>query len=387
MRLPNRIPLLYLISGVLILVGVVPLYFYGTQVVAINRDRLKINEQLLQNTVTKSLSDDIEHRQITLQSSLGNLSAAVLVASGGDLSGDHVNTPELRALMESFTSSADILDYATLLNEEGKGVSAGRIAPDAFVQRELEHAFVAAREGRVYNGEALTVGSGKDQRTTMLVSTPVTSNKHFLGMIGAVVDLQYLISSLKSASQGGLEAFVVDRQGRMVAGSNNRYATGQEMTGNELVKSFVGEGGRSKLVATSEFTIRRGKETVQMLGTYSPVPSLEWAVIAEKTQADAYESVFEMQRTAELFALMAIVLSVAFGIFAARRIATPLQILAHSSRAISRGDFSQRVHVKSRTEIGELAETFNSMTSDLERFVFDLKRAAEENRSLFLSSI
>jgi putative nucleotidyltransferase with HDIG domain len=387
MRLPNRIPLLYLISGVLILVGVVPLYFYGTQVVAINRDRLKINEQLLQNTVTKSLSDDIEHRQVTLQTSLGNLSAAVLVASGGDLTGDHVNTPELRGLMESFTSSADILDYATLLNDEGKGVSAGRIAPDAFVQRELEHAFVAAREGRIYNGEALTVGSGKNQRTTMLVSTPVMSNKNFLGMIGAVVDLQYLISSLKTASQGGLETFVVDRQGRMVAGSNSQYATGQEMTGNQLVKSFVDEGGRSKLVATSEFTMRQGKHTVQMLGTYSPVPSLEWAVIAQKTQADAYKSVFEMQRTAGLFALLAIVLSVAFGIFAAQRIATPLQTLTESSRAIARGDFSQRVHVKSRTEIGELAETFNSMTSDLERFVFDLKRAADENRTLFLSSI
>ena len=137
MRLPNRIPLLYLISGVLILVGVVPLYFYGTQVVAINRERLKINEQLLQNTVTKALSDDVEHRQATLQTSLGNLSAAVLVTSGGNLAGDHVNIPELRALVERFTSSSDILDYATLLNDEGKGVSAGRIAPDAFVQREL----------------------------------------------------------------------------------------------------------------------------------------------------------------------------------------------------------------------------------------------------------
>jgi putative nucleotidyltransferase with HDIG domain len=387
MRLPTRIPLLYLISGVLILVGVVPLYFYGTQVVAINRDRLKINEQLLQNTVTKSLSDDIDHRQVTLQSSLGNLSAAVLVASGGDLSGDHINTPELRALVERFTSSADILDYATLLNDEGKGVSAGRIAPDAFVQRELEHAFVAAREGRMYNGQALTVGSGRSQRTTMLVSTPVMSNQHFLGMIGTVVDLQYLVNSLMSASQGGLEMFVVDRQGRLVAGANNRYATGQEMTTDQLVKSFVDQGGQSKLVATSEFQMYRGKRFLEMLGTYSPVPSLQWAVIAEKTQADAYQSVFEMQRKAQLFALLAIALSVGFGVFAARWIATPLQTLTESSRAIARGDFTKRVNVKSRTEIGELADTFNSMTSDLERFVSDLKRAAEENRTLFLSSI
>lgn len=387
MRLPTRIPLLYLISGVLILVGVVPLYFYGTQVVAINRDRLKINEQLLQNTVTKSLSDDIDHRQVTLQSSLGNLSAAVLVASGGDLSGDHINTPELRALVERFTSSADILDYATLVNEEGKGVSAGRIAPDAFVQRELEHAFVAARQGRIYNGQALTVGSGKNQRTTMLVSTPVMSNQHFLGMLGTVVDLQYLVNSLMSASQGGLEMFVVDRQGRLVAGANNQYATGQEMATDQLVKSFVDQGGQSKLVATSEFQMYRGKRFIEMLGSYSPVPSLQWAVIAEKTQADAYQSVFEMQRKAQLFALLAIALSVGFGVFAARRIATPLQTLTESSRAIARGDFSQRVNVKSRTEIGELADTFNSMSSDLERFVLDLKRAAEENRTLFLSSI
>ena len=386
MRLPNRIPLLYLISGVLILVGVVPLYFYGTQVVAVNRERLKINEQLLQNTVTKSLSDDVEHRQVTLQSSLGNLSAAVLVTSGGNLTGDHVNAPELRALVERFTSSSDILAYATLLNDEGKGVSAGRIAPDAFVQRELEHAFIAAREGRVYNGQALTVGSGKEQRTTMLVSTPVVSNDHFLGMIGVIVDLQYLINSLKAASQGGLETFVVDHQGRLVAGANNDYATGQDMTANQLVKSFV-DRGRVPFSATSSFGMKRGKRIVDMLGTFSPVPSLQWAVIAEKTQEEAYQSVFEMQSTARKFALLAILLSLVFGISAARQLATPLQTLTESSRAIARGDFSQRVQVKSRTEIGELADTFNSMTSDLERFVLDLRRAAEENRTLFLSSI
>jgi putative nucleotidyltransferase with HDIG domain len=45
------------------------------------------------------------------------------------------------------------------------------------------------------------------------------------------------------------------------------------------------------------------------------------------------------------------------------------------------------VHITSRTEIGELASTFNHMTEDLERFVQDLKRAAEENRALFLNSI
>jgi HD-GYP domain-containing protein (c-di-GMP phosphodiesterase class II) len=72
---------------------------------------------------------------------------------------------------------------------------------------------------------------------------------------------------------------------------------------------------------------------------------------------------------------------------AARKITNPLQILTQSSRALARGDFSQRVHLWSRTEIGELAETFNTMSEELEQFVEDLKRAAEENRALFLGSI
>ena len=54
-----RIPILYVILGVLLVISIVPMYFYSAQVEAINRDRLKTNEMLLQNTVTRSLADDL----------------------------------------------------------------------------------------------------------------------------------------------------------------------------------------------------------------------------------------------------------------------------------------------------------------------------------------
>jgi HD-GYP domain-containing protein (c-di-GMP phosphodiesterase class II) len=94
-----------------------------------------------------------------------------------------------------------------------------------------------------------------------------------------------------------------------------------------------------------------------------------------------------MQHTGRLLALLAVFVSVGLSIFSARRITSPLQTLAQSSQAIARGDFSQRVHLKTRTEIGELASTFNTMSEDLEHFVEDLKRAAEANKSLFMGSI
>jgi putative nucleotidyltransferase with HDIG domain len=386
--MPKRIRILYVILGVLLVVSVVPMYFYSDRVVTMSRDKLKVNEMLLQNTVTKTVGDDLGTRHKNIRMMLDNLSSAVEVASGGNLTNDHVSAPELRALLEKFVSTDTDLAYATLLNSDARGISAGKITPDVFLNRELERAFAAGRDGRPYTGQPLVVGAGKSAHTVLLVSHPLTVGGRFVGMIGTVVDLQFLINRLQDLSKGGLTIYVVDRQGRLVAGATPDFATGQDMTQFDIVKKFADQGGRARFPETSDFEIRRDKKDItEMVGTYIPVPSLEWAVIAQKEQREAYASVFEMQRYSRLLASFAVCLSLLISFYAARKITTPLQTLTESSRAIARGDFSQRVHLKSRTEIGELAQTFNHMSDDLERFVADLKRAAEENRSLFLNSI
>jgi len=382
-----RIPILYLILGVLLVISIVPMYFYSAQVEAINRDRLKTNEMLLQNTVTRSLADDLSQHERSLRTMLANLSSSMQVASGGDFGGKNIEAPELRALLENFVSSSDEIAYATLLNAEAKGISAGRIAPDAFLNRELERAYSAARDGRVYNGQALVVGEGKSAHTVFLVSAPVRYGPRFLGMIASVVDLQFLIRRLQEVAGGGLTPYVIDAQGRLVAAAGPEFATGQDMKGLEIVRSFVDGGNRAQLAATKEFTVESGKEHIEMLGTYSPVMSLDWAVVVQKPRREAYRGVYEMQRTARLLAVNAVLVSIFVSIFAARRITNPLRILTQSSRALARGDFSQRVRLWSRTEIGELADTFNTMSDELERYIEDLKRAADENRALFMGSI
>ena len=390
--IPARIPLLYVILGVLLAISVLPMYFYSAQIETMNRERLKTNEMLLQNTVTRSLADDISQHQEALHMMLANLSSSIQVMmlanpSGNDLNAQKLLTPELRAMLENFVSSSNDIAYATLLNADAKGVSAGRIEPDAFLQRELERAYQAAREGRVYSGQPLMVGSGKSARTVILVGSPIMYDRRFLGMIGSVVDMDYLIRRLQQVSLTGLMPYVVDSQGRLVAAATAQYATGQDMSHFEIVRGFVDEGAKAQLAATREFTVRDGKNDIEMLGTYSPVTSLEWAVVVQKPREEAYRGIYEMQRTGRLLAWLAVFVSVGLSIFSARRITSPLQVLAQSSRAIARGDFSHRVHLKTRTEIGELAATFNTMSEELEQFVEDLKRAADENKDLFMGSI
>src|SRR5437868_12152521 len=178
--------------SVLVAVSVVPLWIYGTQMVADNREKLKTNEMLLQSTVTSSLGDDIGQRQNNLSAMLASLVSALQISSGGNLSGDHISTPELRALLQEFVTNSPNVVYATLLNSEKRRISAGRITAgelDAFLQRDLERGFLAAADRRAYNGQALAQGAGKNVRTLMLVSVPVVAGGRFVGMIGVFVDL------------------------------------------------------------------------------------------------------------------------------------------------------------------------------------------------------
>ncbi len=51
--------------------------------------------------------------------------------------------------------------------------------------------------------------------------------------------------------------------------------------------------------------------------------------------------------------------------FLSRRILAPVESLSKAARDLARGDFSQRVDVKSKDEVGELAGAFNSMAQEL----------------------
>jgi len=389
--LPSRIPILYLILVVLIAVGVVPLYFYATKMVDRNRETLGSNEKLLQNNVTTTLAQSIAQREKDIGSTLSSLAFSIRVTSGGNLSGKNVEAADVKALLQNYISDPDsIVPYARLVNTENEQMALKLgIEPDTFLEREMARGLAAAHDGREYNGDPLSIGSGKQARTVMVVAKPVLNDQRvYLGSLELVIDLQYLVKQLQEAKNNqNLDTFVVDRSGRLVASSSPRYATGQDMNANDLVKNFVEQKGKVPVAVTMEYTLPEGKNHIPMLGTYYPVTGLGWAVVAQKTQEEAYIDITDMRRDAIREALIAIAFSIFVGIWAARRLTTPLHVLTESSRTIAGGDFSHRVNLKSRTEFGELAQTFNTMSDDLEQFVDELRKAAQENRTLFLNAI
>ncbi len=65
-------------------------------------------------------------------------------------------------------------------------------------------------------------------------------------------------------------------------------------------------------------------------------------------------------------ALAAGVIAVVLGIILARSLTRPILELTSASRTLAQGEFGQQVPVRSHDEIGQLAEAFNQMSTDLE---------------------
>ena len=65
--------------------------------------------------------------------------------------------------------------------------------------------------------------------------------------------------------------------------------------------------------------------------------------------------------------LLAVAIALLLTFVLSRRILAPVKALTQAAKRLGKGDFSQRVQVRDKGEVGELAQSFNSMASDLER--------------------
>jgi signal transduction histidine kinase len=68
-------------------------------------------------------------------------------------------------------------------------------------------------------------------------------------------------------------------------------------------------------------------------------------------------------------ALIGAVIALVLGIFLSRTLTRPIRELTRATHAVSEGDLSQQVPVRSNDELGELAQAFNKMSSELSRSV------------------
>src|SRR6202158_1273758 len=395
----GRVRILWLVLGALLLVSALPIGLYHRQVLQLSQDKLVDTERVQQTDLTRSLAKEIELFESNLTQQL--MSERQILALTGliDNVEDSAAEPKVTRLLENFVeSNRDTFIYLTAVGRSGKGTSASqgnfRAEQDPFVARALQRAFVTCLQSKqlqVVKFRSDPLALAPQNRPAFVVAVPLKDvDDNFTGMLAAVVSLESILHRLQEASVRGRTVFLVDHNGRLVAHPETKnFVPGADVSSNSLVAKVKALPQELRNTETVRFTETDKKHPVEMIGTYSTFPEVNWAVIAQRSldQAQSDTGVTKLNQEALAFVSVVILSAILVGYFFAVGISGPIRGLAASTRAISRGEFHQRSPVRGASEISELAENFNKMAGDIEEYIERLKEAAEENRELFIGSI
>jgi HD-GYP domain-containing protein (c-di-GMP phosphodiesterase class II) len=382
-----------MVLGALLLVSAIPLWLYHRQVLGLSEEKLEETERVQQTQITRSLATQTLQFETNIRQQLLSQRQMLVLTGWIDNVDDPVHGPSVSRLLQGFVENNPSILYVTTVNREAKGQSAGSFHADQdpFVDAALKRAFTSSIQGFDSISESFAVG--QDNHPALVMSVPLMSDGEFAGMFAAVVSLDNVQALLRDASEHNRTVYVVDAHGRIVAfPDSEQYVPGRDVTSIFPLARQVADLPKDVRTTLNTKFVLPGKDKrhpIEMIGTYSPIPELRWAVIAQRSLDDARVDAGVQELTAQAlsFVVGVTIVALCFGYLFALGITKPIQGLVHSTRAISRAEFHERVPVRGAAEISELAETFNHMAGDIEEYVGKLKVAATENRELFLGSI
>lgn len=376
--------------AVFVIVGLGPLGSVAWKLIDTNREALKTAQQEYQLLLASTLAQEIDINVEGLRSQLTRLATALgpAVARPGE-----VRDSEIRKILGDIADDRMLyLRYIDLQNRSVDSRASATIPED--LEPVFESGLQGAAEQLARHGGSLTEAvavseplllAGDPPRAALVLSAPVAAGSGFRGVLSALVDLQTVWDSIVDRRRTGHVTFIVDESGRMFASNDaGGVRAGANLGDSAIVQRFRSAKGRA--TETLPFSWKEQGQDVPYLGSYERTRE-GWGVFVLARERQVYEPVREMVQSTWSWALAALGFAILAAVFFAGTLSTPINRLAAASRAFAAGDFSMRVRVRTRNEIGELADVFNRMAAKIEDDIRKLRRAAKENNELFLGTI
>ncbi len=391
----SRIRLLYVVLAVLLLVGLLPLGLAGILLSRRSAEELRAVEGRYQAQLVQDKARQIELYGQRYRDVVSGLARAFEISGGIRLFASARDDARLQTTLQ------DDPNLIALAICPVRGEVHRAFQPDLIKREELDQriseVLVRMNSRGVIMGRPQIIRSGQEMGLT--IAAPVMDGDEIVAAVVAVVSFQEVFKAVQQSSSkssrelldAGLPVvFVVDQNGKAVAHPDAAVAFSERpMTDLKVVQDWL-ETGAQVQSALAPFTLDRDGRITPMLGSYATAEldhNSLLGVVAIQDEAAALASVRDMRKQTLYISLLAATLALLIGFYFAEKLTRPVRELAAGALRIAAGDFSQRVKVPGRTELGQLGASFNQMTDQVERFVGDLQRSANENHDLFLGTV
>src|SRR4051812_2735632 len=268
-----------------------------------------------------------------------------------------------------------ITELAQLDSTGREQLKVSRLAMDVVASKadlSQEPKFAEAVAKKVWYGPVYFRRESEPYMTLSLAGT-----RRDAGVSVAEVNLKLIwdvVTAIKVGEQG--HAYVVDAQGRLIAHPDiSLVLRNTDMTKLTQVKAAREAGAGTPTEPVQEALDVRGRE---VLTAYASVAPLGWLLFVELPKEEAYQPLYEALERTGLLLLGGLTLAFLSGLFLARRMVVPIQMLRAGAARIGAGDLTQRIHIKTGDELEGLADQFNDMAGKLEESYADLEQKVED---------
>ena len=227
--------------------------------------------------------------------------------------------------------------------------------------------FTEAVAKKVYYGPVYFRRESEPYMTLSLAGTRLDA-----GVSVAEVNLKLIwdvVSQIKVGEHG--QAYVIDADGRLIAHPDISLV----LRNTDMTKLAQVQAART---AGTE-PVQEGQDIhgQKVLSAYAPVSPLGWLVFVELPAEEAYASLYDSIKRSGAIIFAGLVLAFLSGLFLARRMVVPIQMLRAGAQRIGGGDLNQRISIKTGDELEGLADQFNDMANRLQESYSGLERKVE----------
>jgi methyl-accepting chemotaxis protein len=207
------------------------------------------------------------------------------------------------------------------------------------------------------------------QKPALVLAVPIKTGDRLVGVIAAAMTVDEISSNIANWRQGdtGL-AFLVDEKGFVVSHPNKQYVSKRKnLNSHPLIAGFRKKGWRT---ITSNFNETDGQPAFGHVRSNN----YGWALVLQQQEGEVFAAYNHTQEFALLLLVSTIVLVFIISWFSARAIVTPIRKLTDAAERMSLGELNVKIDVKSKDEIGLLAQAVGRMQTSLRLAMNRLRR-------------
>jgi methyl-accepting chemotaxis protein len=207
------------------------------------------------------------------------------------------------------------------------------------------------------------------KKPSLVLAVPIKSENQTVGIMAAAMTIDDISKNIATWKKGKTGyAFLVDEKGYVISHPNRQYiAKRKNLNSHPLIANYRKKGWTT---ITTRFNMPNDQSALGHVRSNN----YGWALALQQEDREVFAAFNRVQKFALTLLGCTILLVSVIAWFSARAIVTPVMKLTDAAERMSLGELNVKIDIKSRDEIGLLAQAIGRMQTSLRLAMNRLRR-------------